>query len=606
MWLDELQIRGYRSFSNEAGIHLKGFQKINLLIGANNIGKSNLPRFIKYLRQPNILTHQYIYETDSWKQGEGVLIDSKLSFVTPGQKDQVKKSFQFTQQMKKEPVVVGEPSEFKEYVYNHIQLFSDARGFINKNGLIQPSHQKLDPHMEGVRWADMIYELGIFNYDWYVYYLERMEVHLTQLLNEPVKFNVLTEIKEPGQDLRTREQFKDRAEAIKSRDTTIPHIQERAEFRIQLRRDNQWREFELQDLGSGTMQFILLLSSLFTRINEYSNIFIEEIELNMHTKALIQLVNILEHDTDFKKHRYFLITHSSAILDQLSSAYSVHLFGRHPDGSTNAKLCTQRSDLHVLLDEMGVSPSQLLQSNMVIWLEGPSDKIYLKKWIELKAIQRNKEYIEGKHYSFVYYGGALLSHYNVDIKEDDEKSDEIDSLIDIMATSRYSAVVCDSDLGINRKQLKPRVQQISERLQHKPELQPFVFQWITEGREIENYVPRALMEDVIINNIPLRDSFKFKDKIIKFAKPNNKMIQHKVFKKDDSFDQFFAHVYLRPNEKNNKPYVKALTNNVAASFNKIVIAKQVVSKWEQQHFTELDINTQMDKLMDFIDKAQNS
>lgn len=58
---------------------------------------------------------------------------------------------------------------------------------------------------------------------------------------------------------------------------------------------------------------------------------------------------------------------------------------------------------------MDVKASDILQSNGIIWVEGPSDRIYLKRWLELFT---PNEYEEGKHYQFLYYGGRLLSQYN--------------------------------------------------------------------------------------------------------------------------------------------------------------------------------------------------
>lgn len=50
MWLQQLSIRGFRSFSEDTGIDFPLFSKMNLIIGSNNIGKSNLSRFMDLIR----------------------------------------------------------------------------------------------------------------------------------------------------------------------------------------------------------------------------------------------------------------------------------------------------------------------------------------------------------------------------------------------------------------------------------------------------------------------------------------------------------------------------------------------------------------------------
>ena len=36
------------------------------------------------------------------------------------------------------------------------------------------------------------------------------------------------------------------------------------------------------------------------------------------------------------------------------------------------------------LDDIGIKASDILQSNGIIWVEGPSDRIYINKWIDFQ------------------------------------------------------------------------------------------------------------------------------------------------------------------------------------------------------------------------------
>ena len=64
-----------------------------------------------------------------------------------------------------------------------------------------------------------------------------------------------------------------------------------------------------------------------------------------------------------------------------------------------------------LLDDLDVRASDLLQSNGIIWVEGPSDRVYIKRWLEIFDKDRLEE---GRDYQILYYGGRLLSHYSAD------------------------------------------------------------------------------------------------------------------------------------------------------------------------------------------------
>ncbi|RJE91206.1 hypothetical protein D3P07_03850 [Paenibacillus sp. 1011MAR3C5] len=247
-----------------------------------------------------------------------------------------------------------------------------------------------------------------------------------------------------------------------------------------------------------------------------------------------------------------------------------------------------------------MKPSQLLQSNVVIWVEGPSDKIYIKKWLELKASQNNIRFIEGKDYSFVYYGGALLDHYRLLSEDDENQDDHIDSFIDILRTSRYSVIVCDSDLGGKRVTLKPRVLRIKERLEQIPELSRYVSLWISEGREIENYVPHDLMVEVFTKLI-VRQYINYEGKRVKLPNPDPASLNDQTFGPNDSFDQFFAGLYTRPTDT--IEYADAVVRSVS-DVDKVKVAREVTGLWNDFHFSELDLDEKMNQLVAFILQAQ--
>lgn len=61
-------------------------------------------------------------------------------------------------------------------------------------------------------------------------------------------------------------------------------------------------------------------------------------------------------------------------------------------------------DNYAILDDLDVRASDLLQSNGIIWVEGPSDRVYIKHWLHQFC---QCSFKEGSDYQFLYYGGRL-------------------------------------------------------------------------------------------------------------------------------------------------------------------------------------------------------
>ncbi|MFF2851601.1 hypothetical protein ACFVT5_35500 [Streptomyces sp. NPDC058001] len=128
-------------------------------------------------------------------------------------------------------------------------------------------------------------------------------------------------------------------------------------------------------------------------------------------------------------------------------------------------------------------PSDLLQTNAVIWVEGPSDRIYLKHWIE----RTEKDLIEGIHYSIMFYGGGLLNHLT-------STDEEVTDFIKLRRLNRHLAIVIDSD----RTQADMPINETKQRVRDEFDIDPAQgFAWITDGYTIENYVPPAILRAAV-------------------------------------------------------------------------------------------------------------
>jgi len=174
---------------------------------------------------------------------------------------------------------------------------------------------------------------------------------------------------------------------------------------------------DLHDLGDGVQSLIILLHPIFMA-EEGSWIFIEEPEINMHPGLQhIFLRTLLFNDFLKKKNlRYFITTHSNHLLNlslNFNKYISVFTFEKVNLKDTSVSKITQvvGNDTKIL-ELLGVYNSSVFMSNCSIWVEGVSDRRYLKAFLLAYTRDNNKKaYQEDLHFSFFEYAGTNLQHY---------------------------------------------------------------------------------------------------------------------------------------------------------------------------------------------------
>ena len=248
----------------------------------------------------------------------------------------------------------------------------------------------------------------------------------------------------------------------------------------------------LSKSGSGLKTILLVLLNLLVvpKIeNRDKSDFVfafEELENNLHPALLRRLFQYIEEYAINEKTHIFLTTHSSTALDFFGvskNAQIIHVL--HDGESARTTTISAHFDRLGVVSELGAKPSDLLQANGIVWVEGPSDQIYLNRWIDLYSKGR---FQEGRDYQCAFYGGALLARTQFKAPEEAETD-----LVNLLQVNPNIIVVCDGDRTSKDSDIKGRVKRIETEVQKIPDAHI----WITSAKEIENYIPGSVLEDAL-------------------------------------------------------------------------------------------------------------
>ncbi|CAN7734389.1 AAA family ATPase [Paenibacillus sp. LjRoot153] len=619
MNIKSIELKGWRSYSGTDGVTLENLRKINIIIGPNNSGKSNLFKYLFHIRsivrnttprqvRRNELDHYDLLNcvpsaysnSDTWaEEGSDIVCKLELEEIHGFKNDGNAPTLHLSKdiQLKAHHKVNEQKSCFSVVYENGQCLLEEFQE--NNPKILNPMLGQFINVVEGIGYPQdtVLYWKAFLDTLVFVdpvrhYSRNRSEFNESDFDGSNIVQEIIKVRNE--QDGEWRE-FKGHIEAWLRTILLEPEVvldPTNDKLRFYIKRGTKEIAASFENMGTGVSQLVMLLSYLYLNRHRHLNVFIEEPESNLHPEAVIQLVKIME--TNFQNHRFFITTHSSILIDQVNDNWSINRVYRKSVDASKIIPCTEVLQQYGLLDELGIRPSQLLQSNAVIWVEGPSDRTYVKKWIT-----DNSELVEGKHYSFLMYGGSNLANY--DLIDDDE-------YINLLKTSRYSIIICDSDKGSENDELKERVTKLVERVANMTFydgrcLRDYVHIWITSGREIENYVPKVLLDSILFSELYVRKFMFVENGDGQKERKNLKYsLDGTVFTPYIPFDSYYANKY---SFEDDTPLSLGQKTNISNDYSKkkAGIAKAVVAGWQTEHYGADDLSKNIADIIEHIKRA---
>lgn len=486
--ISNISIGGYRSFTKSQ--RFDRFKKINFFIGQNNCGKSNILRFLHevYSRAGE---HVKLSDLDRPQLGQHPFsLGVSISGVDGILNSEAKRIFG-------EKLAVQYLQSINEVMVKKSELDGDRIPWFDLNEAMNidvkdwvPAFGVVEVGMIQRMWSTATNRSGGGRNEWIAELVLKMKPTLTKCNVELI--GAIRQIGEPSMSMETfsGEGIIDRLAKLQNPDALNQKEKKKfeainrflqtvtsnatASIEIPYERDTilihmDGKVLPIASLGTGIHEVIILGAA--ATILDGSVICMEEPELHLNPILQKKLMRYLSENTS---NQYFISTHSAALMDTPEAEiYHVKLV----EGASSVERVTSNNQRSAICEDLGYHPSDLLQANCVIWVEGPSDRTYINYWLRAKR----PEFIEGVHYSIMFYGGRLAAHIT---GEDIEGL--VNDFISLRMLNRNGVIVLDCDREVKGARINDTKKRLKEEFDKGPG-----FAWITQGREIENYLPTS-------------------------------------------------------------------------------------------------------------------
>jgi len=514
-----IKVKNYKCFKEEAGFDK--VCRVNLIIGRNNVGKSSLLDIIEF-----VVTGNYQFDQATRRENQ----TPQIVFTSQIPEETVKQCFP---KHTSGGVIRGSHEVYGNlYIGRGIKWTRSGHDGKNVSLLACDDHDIKPPLKESGGYFEQLHKFMPTPFKGKVFRKLLAERDIVPEIADPDSMNFqtngegLTNVIQGFINHSNLPSALVETDILDALNKIFAHDAEFTDIVCQLDQ-NKWEIYleeevkgriALSKSGSGLKTVISVLACLILvphiekiELNKYVFGF-EELENNVHPALLRRLNEYVYKSAIENGFIYFMTTHSSILIDQFSKqgdAQIIHVIQNQT--TTSCVTANTYIEKNGVLDDLDVRASDLLQANGIVWVEGPSDRIYLNKWINLWSDGALKE---GTHYQTIFYGGRLLSHLTA------EATNDVDAGISILNTNRNAVMIMDSDKRSQQESINTTKRRIRDELKEITALC-----WITKGKEIENYVPSEIVD-------------------VFFKVSNSKQVQQ--------YDSFFDHIDSITKEEGSK------------------------------------------------------
>ena len=614
-WLRSIEIKD----DNDKPIFIDGLKKVNIFIGENNSGKSKTIR--------KIMIESLNYYNNNW----GSFLDSKENRISFYSSEMLCKKiieiksylddFYKTQPLNEETFSSIRLVEFSNNIFNVLEEIS-ASFIENKNYYNFKEIAKMTSIIKKLGNVEIISETATLSskLEKMVQYVHAVMVRKVFEINDvkyiPVLRNLRVEInngKDIFKDVVANQCFKgekqevlitglefyseikklllgnqDQRAAVKKYEDFLKNYYFDGEDISIIPRENtenikesvlhlkigKYKDAKIHELGEGMQSIILFTYPCF--MNKGVSLFIDEPELYLHPGLQRKFIKNIIELKEMKNHQFFFTTHSNHLIELLMeypddvSVYLVKKSDNDKNTIPSIEVANITERDRSVLDAIGVRDSSLFYSNAKIWVEGITDRLYLRAYLELYFKKHpDKKLLEDIHYSFIEYAGGNLTHFSFDGTSEEK--------IDVSRFTQNNIVIVDGDSEKKERTIKLK-KILNDNL------------IVTGGKEIEN----TLSEKIIFYTL------------MKYSSPGKLLVNSETefmslidvkyqSDKQNSIAEYF---------ENGKKIVKNFKSERTIR-DKIGFCRKAIGVIEETDYDELsdDAKRITEKLVDFIERV---